>query len=146
MNYGNANDLIQKCPQCTESIDKHRISLIRSSDKTDALVRKLQDYLTKVNISAILKGLELDRTSTMAGAAIVRFNTSAQPRQYVTVSGPGVLLLKHIASMGKDVTIVDMANALVGQNKVHNIKKATIKPNTEKGIEYPWAVARPRNC
>ncbi len=123
MNYGNANDVIRNCPKCTSSIDKHRISLIQSSEKTDALARKMLDLLSKINIQAVLKGFNLNRTSTMVGAAVVTFNNSAKPRQYVTVSGEGVLLLKHIPSMGKDVVVIDDKSALIeGKNNIHKIR------------------------
>lgn len=138
MNYGNSNDVIQECPKCTNNIDKHKLSLIRSSDKTDTLARKLQDNLTKINLQSALKGLSVDSTATMVGAAIVNYQSSSQT--YITVSGPGVVLLSHINinEFGKKVIIIKDYNALVNKNKIRNCRKGiTFVPDTSKGTEYP---------
>lgn len=135
MNYGNSNDIINKCPQCDNSIDKHKISLISSSEKTDKLARELQARLSKVNTRAVLKGLELDRTATMVGAAVVKFKDFS--KTYVTVSGPGVALLGHIQSLGKDVVVITSATVLLAGNKVTNIQKKKFVPDVSKGKEYP---------
>lgn len=137
MNYGNSNDVIQNCPQCDSSIDTHKISIIRSTDKTDALARKLQSSLTRLHLDSILRGIELERSSTMVGAAIVNYTSSSQ--QYITVSGPGVFLLRHINlnDFGKKVIIIDNENALV-RSKTQNCRKEKLfTPDTSQGLEYP---------
>jgi hypothetical protein len=109
MNYGNANDLIQHCPRCAKSIDKHGIALIRSDETTEKLAKKMQENLDAVAHRSADKGFEPMRTSTMVGAATATIGTAVY--KYVTISGGATEMLAQMANMGKDVEVITATTA-----------------------------------
>lgn len=133
MNYGNANNIIgQTCPHCALSIDKHTISLIRSTNETDALARKVQGLLDQADQLYLQRGWSLPKNSTMVGAARVKFASSAS--EYITVSGYASGLLSGIdyGKLGDGVQVVSISNAAcIGDPQfriVRNRGRITITP------------------
>jgi hypothetical protein len=111
-----------KCPRCKESIDSHHIPFIRPGDVTLGLACLLQDLLSKLDVESILKGKSLSRNSTMVGAAQARFGNGGS-RDYVTVSGEGVLLLAHInrKRLRAEVAICENSTAVETNSSLYGI-------------------------
>jgi len=106
MQYGQTNNLLQRCTLCGQSLDKHRIKIV-SDERTDRLARQVQAALDKVAVHARSKGFaQAKGDATMVGAAIATIKN--REYRFATVSGRDVEVLRHMDkhSVGADVELV----------------------------------------
>lgn len=105
MRYGNASDMLTRCPRCNESPDRHRIEIV-SDERSEAIARKLQAALDQVSSSAALKGWSAPRVACMVGAAIARIGSADY--RFAAISGFETEILGMIKGkpLGKDVVLV----------------------------------------
>jgi hypothetical protein len=109
MKYGGRDSLTGGiCPRCSESIDRHTIPFIESTEASLKLAEKLLTALDAVSTRGADLGLEA-AGATMAGSLIT--TVGSEKKQYVTVSGGGVETLKKVKkSLGAGVILITDLN------------------------------------
>lgn len=154
--YGGGNNVIDStCPRCEESVDRHRISVIRSGEKSrkllfDNFLPALGNYSKETLLDDNLREAYLRLAASpgggvvatsMIGVAVATIGT--QEKQYATLSGPGARIvlpfIKH-GHLPKDLVVVGVVNALEEPDAMVDVRGKTFVPtSTAQGnnMDYP---------